>query len=60
MLLADVNVFVYAHRPESPRHEEHRAWLDAALNGDEPFGVSEAVLASFVRITTHRRIFLPP
>ena len=60
MLLADVNVFVYAHRPESPRHGEHRAWLDAALNGDEPFGVSEAVLATFVRITTHRRIFLQP
>jgi predicted nucleic acid-binding protein len=37
MLLADVNVFLYAHRPESPRHEEYRTWLGQALTGREPF-----------------------
>ena len=60
MLLADVNVLLYAHRPESPRFEEHRAWLQAALVGEEPFGVSEIVLASFVRISTHHRVYLEP
>jgi len=60
MLLADVNVFLYAHRPESPRHDEHRSWLDAALGGMEPLGVSEAVLASFVRIATHGRVYREP
>lgn len=60
MLLADDDVFLYAHRPESPRHDEHRSWLDAALGGVEPLVVSEAVLASFVRIATHRGVYQEP
>jgi toxin-antitoxin system PIN domain toxin len=60
VLLADVNVFLYAHRPESPRHEEHHSWLQAALTAAEPFGISEAVLASFVRIATHSRVYREP
>jgi toxin-antitoxin system PIN domain toxin len=60
MLLADVNVFLYAHRPESPHHEAHRQWLVDALTGGEPFGVSEAVLASFVRLVTNHRVYKDP
>lgn len=60
MLLADVNVFIYAHRRESPRAEEHHAWLSAALADDEPFGVSELVLSSFLRIVTNHRVYLEP
>lgn len=60
MLLADVNVFIYAHRPESPRADEHRAWLDRALRAPDPFGVSESVLASFVRIVTNHRVYREP
>jgi toxin-antitoxin system PIN domain toxin len=60
VLLADVNIFLYAHRPESPRFDEHRAWLAKALSGREPFGVSEAVLASFLRIVTNFRVYREP
>lgn len=60
MLLADVNVLLYAHRRESPRHAEHLAWLQAALQGPEPFGVSEQVLASVVRLATHHRVYVEP
>ncbi len=60
MLLADVNVYLYAHRPESYRHEEYRAWLGRALTGSEPWGVSETVLASFLRIATHHRVYREP
>jgi len=60
VLLADVNVFLYAHRPESPRADEHRSWLTSALVGPEPFGVSEQVLSSFVRIATHHRVYRDP
>ncbi|MDQ3275227.1 MAG: type II toxin-antitoxin system VapC family toxin [Actinomycetota bacterium] len=60
MLLADVNVFIYAHRPESPRADEHRQWLESALGGYEPFGVSELVLSSFVRIVTNHRVYRDP
>ena len=60
MLLADVNAFIYAHRPESPRADEHRAWLEEALTGPEPFGVSELVLSAFLRIVTNHRVYREP
>ena len=60
MLLADVNAFVYAHRPESTRHGDYRGWLEAVLAGPEPFGVSELVLSSFMRIVTNHRVFREP
>lgn len=60
MLVADVNVFVYAHRPESPRHAEYVSWLSRALTGTEPFGVSELVLSAFLRIVTHHRVYVDP
>ncbi len=60
MLLADVNVFIYAHRPESPQAQEHHAWLLETLHGEEPFGVSESVLSAFLRIVTSHRIYREP
>lgn len=60
MLLADVNVYLYARRRESPRHEEYLEWLEDRLSGPEPFGVSELVLSSFLRIVTNHRIYKEP
>ncbi|MGH4012982.1 MAG: type II toxin-antitoxin system VapC family toxin [Pseudonocardiaceae bacterium] len=60
MLLADVNVFIYAHRPESPRSAETGEWLTDVLDGDELFGVSELVLSSFLRIVTNHRVYREP
>lgn len=47
MLLMDVNVLVHAHRADAPRHREFRRWLEAVLNGDEAYGVSDLVLSGF-------------
>ncbi len=60
MLIADVNIFVNAHRPESPHHALDAAWLRQALAGAEPIGIADHVLASFVRVVTHRRVFTSP
>ena len=60
MLIADVNVFVSAHRPADPYQVPMYAWLEAALNGTEPIGVSELVLSAFMRIVTNRRSFTTP
>ncbi|HUR78268.1 MAG TPA: type II toxin-antitoxin system VapC family toxin [Acidimicrobiales bacterium] len=60
MLIADVNIFLYARRKESERHEEYREWLEDALNGVEPFGVVDQVLASFLRIVTNHRVYKEP
>ena len=60
MLLADVNVLIYAHRPESLRHAETRDWLIGVLGGDEPVGVSELVLSGFLRVVTNHRVYREP
>lgn len=60
MLLIDVNVLVYAFRQDSPGHASYKSWLDKAIGGDEPVGVSELVLSGFLRVVTHPRIFRPP
>jgi toxin-antitoxin system PIN domain toxin len=60
VILCDVNVLVYAHKEGAERHDEYRAWLQHAMNGDEAFGVSDLVLSSVLRIVTHPRVFDPP
>jgi len=60
MVLIDVNVMVYAHRPESPRHHEFRRWFEVQVESDEPFGISDLVMSGFLRIVTHPRIFNVP
>jgi uncharacterized protein len=60
MILLDVNVLVYAHREDAPRHAEYRRWLETALAGPEPCGLSELVLSGCLRVLTHPRVFSPP
>ena len=60
MQLPDVNVLIYAHREDAPEHERYAAWLLALTEADEPFAVSEAVLAGVLRIVTNPKIFDPP
>jgi toxin-antitoxin system PIN domain toxin len=57
VILPDVNLLVYGHRTDPPMHAAARTWLDAALVGSEPLGLSDEVLASFLRIVTNRRIY---
>lgn len=60
MRLVDVNVLVYAFREDAPGHAAHRAWLEGILASDEAYAVSDQVLAGFLRIVTHPRVFHPP
>jgi len=60
VILADVNVLIYAHREECERHAEYRAWLEGVLGGRSSFGVSDLVLSRCLRILTHPRVFDPP
>lgn len=60
MLLFDVNIYVYAHREDSPHHKVIRAFLEDVLSGSEPVGHSGLALSGFLRIVTHPRIFDPP
>jgi uncharacterized protein len=60
MILCDVNILLYAFREDSPSHSPVKEWLDAEINSDRAFGVSDLVLSGFLRIATHPRIFDPP
>ncbi len=60
MIVPDVNVLVYAHRRDAARHDEYRAWLEAAITGPAPYGLSDLVLAGFLRVVTHPRVFRDP
>jgi uncharacterized protein len=59
MRLVDVNVLVYAFREDAPRHREFKRWLDAAVQSDEAYAVSDHVLSGFLRVVTHPRVFHP-
>ncbi len=60
MRCVDVNVLVYAHRPEWPDHHRYARWLDQARRVDEPLGVPTLTLSGFLRVVTHPRIFRDP
>lgn len=60
MQLVDVNVLVYAFRKDSPGHSSYIHWLEDCLSSDQAFGMTDLVLAGFLRIVTHPRIFSPP
>ena len=60
MVLIDVNVLVYAHRAELPKHKAFRQWMEACIASDQPFGVSDLVLSGFLRIVTHPGIVKSP
>jgi len=60
VILPDVNVLVYAYREDAPRHERYRRWLERVLDGREAYGLSDLVLAGFLRVVTHPRVFAPP
>ena len=57
MLMPDVNVLVAAFRTDTDHHEKSAAWLEQAVNGPEPVGLSDAVADGFVRVVTHPRVF---
>jgi hypothetical protein len=60
VILPDANILIYAFRRDSDHHKEYRAWLESALASEPAFGISELVLSSVIRITTHPRVFVTP
>ncbi len=60
MKVVDANVLLYAVNEDSPKHEESREWLDAALSGGATVGFSWIVLLAFIRLSTKAGIFPRP
>jgi uncharacterized protein len=57
MMLVDTNVMVYAHRRDAERHLEYNAWLQAVVNGPEPYAVADFAVTGMVRVVTDRRYY---
>lgn len=60
MQVLDVNVVLPAHRADHPDHHPARTWLDALLASGEQFGVPWTVWWSFLRLSSHPRVFPVP
>lgn len=59
----DVNVLIAASRSDHPHHAVARTWLDHALataNQGAALKLQPMVIASFLRLVTHPRIFIHP
>ncbi len=53
-------MLVYAHRLDAANHVAFREWLEATINSDAAFGLSDLVLSGFLRVVTHPRVFEAP
>ncbi|MDR0674480.1 MAG: VapC toxin family PIN domain ribonuclease, partial [Zoogloeaceae bacterium] len=59
----DVNILLAASRGDHPHHTRARQWLTEAITAarqGSPLRLQPLVLASFLRLATHPRIFVDP
>jgi hypothetical protein len=60
MLLPDANLLLYAYDATSPFHDKAKVWWETCLSGSETVILCPVVLAGFVRISTHPRVYQNP
>ena len=60
MILVDANLLLYAYHPRAEQHDASRAWLEAALSGQELVRFAWVTLWAFLRIATNPRAFEHP
>ena len=60
MIALDTNVLVYAHRKDSPWHEQAAVRVAELAEGAAPWAIPAACLHEFLAIVTHPRIYRPP
>jgi len=60
LILADVNVLIYAFRKDSTLHGVCAPWLRTVIEGVESFAVSPQVLSSVFRIVTNPKAYKDP
>ena len=60
MIAVDTNILVYAHRQDSPWHNEAAAALRSLAEKRTAWAIPWPSIHEFLAITTHRKIYLPP
>lgn len=60
MILPDANLLLYAYDSDSPCHKVAARWWTGLLSGHEPVGLCAVVMFSFLRLSTHPKVFDRP
>jgi uncharacterized protein len=60
MIAVDTNLLVYAHRSDSPFHEEAAALLSKLATGSQRWGIPWPCVHEFIAVVTHPRIYKTP
>ena len=60
MIGVDTNILIYAHREDSPFHEQADMVLENLVEGPGTWAIPWPCLYEFVAIATHPRIYDPP
>jgi toxin-antitoxin system PIN domain toxin len=60
MIAVDTNILVYAHREDSPFHDDAYRTIVNLARGQLPWAVPWPCLHEFFAIVTHPRIYDPP
>lgn len=59
MIAVDTNILVYAHRAETPFHEQAASCIRLLAEGAKPWGIPVSCLHEFMAVATNPRIFKP-
>ena len=60
MIAVDTNILVYAHRPESPLHEESDQAIRRLASRGHPWGIPCHCLVEFAAVVSNSRIWKHP
>ena len=60
MIAVDTNLLVYAHRKDSPWHEQAFHSIRRLAEGENPWAIPWPCLHEFLGIVTHPRIYVRP
>lgn len=56
----DTNVLVFAQREDMNKHADALALTRRLSEGDTPWAISVFCIGEFLRVVTHRNLFVPP
>lgn len=59
MIAVDTNILVYAHREESPFHEQAYGCMQTLAEGRQRWGIPVSCLHEFLAVVTHPKVFRP-
>jgi uncharacterized protein len=60
LILPDVNILLYAFRPDLPEYSRYKTWLEHIVSSEPAYGMSPQALASVIRIATRPGVFALP